>query len=426
MPGDPAQTAVPAANLANLQRLFALRNIAILGQCAAVAIAAFYLHMPLPLPAIFMVIGALGLFNACTGLYLRRGNEVTQQAFFLQLSVDVLALTALLYLTGGAGNPFVLLFLMPLTIAATVLPGRYTWALTAVTVSCYSLLVWKYVPMPHMQHSTTEEFGLHVLGMWLGFVLSAGLIAYFVVGMSNTLQRQREALASAREQALRDERLVALGALAAGAAHELGTPLGTMALITRELQEDCQDHQIQARLNVLAEQVRRCKDALATLSAAAGGVRLTGGQSVAVDAYLGQLLDAWHSGRPQARIQTHWDGLQPAPTILADRTLSQAMANILDNAADASPESVEWDATWDERELIMEVRDRGAGLTAEAQRSAGKTPFSNKTGGLGLGLFLAHSIISRFGGSVTLHNRPGGGVRTSIRLPFARLALPTS
>ena len=408
---------------ADLRRLFVLRNLAIAGQIAAVVTTIGVLKMPLPLAPIAGIITTLVLFNAGTWLLLRQHWHVSYPAFFIQLMIDVLALTGLLYYTGGATNPFVSLYLIPLAISATVLTSRYTWALSAITVVCYSSLLHDYVPLPHVHHTEMSPFGMHVYGMWLGFVLSAGIIAYFVVGMSKTLRQQDHALAEARERTLRDAQLVQLGTLAASTAHELGTPLGTMALIAEELEETCDRHdtEMRERLALLHGQIDRCKSALATLTASAGDVRLSGGGAMAVDGYLTSLQAEWQQANPEVTLSTRWEGEQPAPTILADRTLSQAISNILDNAADVSPRAIEWHAHWTRSECVMEIRDWGPGLSTEAKLKIGKVPYTGKPEGLGLGLFLAHAIIGRFGGNVTLFNCEDGGSCTRVLLPCNQL-----
>jgi len=354
---------------------------------------------------------------------LRSGSEVGNREFLAHLSIDVGALSGLIYLTGGASNPFVLLFLLPVTIAAMILPGRYTWSLALLTVVCYSLLMWRHQPLPHA-HSEMTEFGLHVVGMWLAFVLSAGLIAYFVVGMGNTLRAQEQALLAAKEKSLRDEQMVALGTLAASTAHELGSPLGTVALLAQELEEELPDASpaMKGQIRTLRTQVDRCKSALATLSGSAGGVRLTGGRAMPANEFLEKLLEEWRSTRPNTDLKTRWNGAKPAPPLLADHALGQALVNILHNAADASPESIEFDASWSQEALLMEVRDRGPGLTAEASQLVGKHPYSTKREGLGLGLYLSHAVIDRLGGKVNLFNRDGGGVCTRVQLPLNNLA----
>jgi two-component system sensor histidine kinase RegB len=411
------------AEAANLRRLFLLRNILIGGQVIAVIVAVVHLKMPLPLLPITAIIAALTLFNIFTRFRAEKHRLIAAPEFFVQLLADVAAITGLLYFTGGAANPFVMVYLVPIMIAATVLPGHYTWALAVIAIILYTLLTLFHIPMQHA-HSHITDFGLHVIGMWMGFLLSALLVVFFVVDMGKALRRQQRALADAREQSLRDAQLVVLGTVAASTAHELGTPLGTMALLAEELEEEGCDQTPSARekLATLRGQIDRCKDALGTLSVSTGGVRLSGGKAIEIDRYLAQLVAGWRELHPDVRLDTRWDGTRPAPQLLADRTLTQALTNILDNAAEVSPESVECDAHWDEDHLDLEIRDQGPGLAAEFKDRAGKVPFSNKQEGLGLGLFLAHAIIERFGGTVTLFNRKSGGLRTHIALPLGGLA----
>lgn len=409
--------------IVNLRRLFLLRNIAIAGQALAVGIVFFVLHISLPLAPMAAVIAALAALNAATWIRLRAGRPVSDKEFFFQLAADAAALTGLLYFSGGATNPFVSFFLLPLAITATVLPQGYTWAMAALTAACYTLLMVFHVPLPEST-MRGSGFGLHVFGMWLGFMLSAGLIAYFVVRMADTLRERDRLLAAAREQALRDERLIALAALAAGAAHELGTPLGTMAIVTKDLEREYAergDDELTGRLRLLREQVDRCKEALSTISASAGEIRAESGQLMPLDGYLEEVMRSWRGLRPGISLDYRLQGTQPAPRIIAERTLSQALINILNNAADASPGNVELDARWDDRALVIEVCDRGPGLSPTVSESAGRTVFSTKAQGLGLGLFLVHAVIGRLGGRVTLFNREGGGACTRVVLPLSRL-----
>ena len=280
------------------------------------------------------------------------------------------------------------------------------------------LFVW-HVPLPHPEQAHDADFGMHVLGMWLGFVLSAALIAWFAVKAAATVRERDRTLAALRENALRHERVLALGTLATGAAHELGTPLATMAVLVKDI---APEQGISAdRLGILRTQITRCKEILASLSAAAGQVRAESGQSLALDVWLHELTDRWLALRPGVSARRHFEGTQPAPRVVAELTLAQAIANILNNAADASPDSVEIAARWNADELVLEIADRGAGLAPELQANAGEPFLTTKGDGLGLGLFLAYTTFSRFGGDVRLMQRDGGGVLCRLTLPLATL-----
>lgn len=413
----------------NLRRLLLLRGIAIAGWIAALYFILSSLELTLLLVPIGTVIMAWILISVATWWWYRDRVEIPDPVFFSQLIVDILLLTALLYLTGGSTNPLTLLFLLPLTISAALLPGRYTWVIALLTVISYSLLLYVFIPLPFSVHTHEQEFDVHILGMWSGFVLSAGLIATFVARMGQALRERDRLLAQSREHALRDERIVALGTLAAGAAHELGTPLGTIGLLAGEIEAEyaTTDPELAARARILKQQVRRCKETLAMLSMSAGQNQAASGRSRRLDDWLEELLRHWRDLRPgitmKVRLGAADGSVGPAPDIVAEQTLSHALTSILNNAADASRDDIEVDARWDTTRLCFEVRDRGAGLAPSLQSAVGKIVFSTKRPdeGLGLGLYLAYSVIERLHGRVQLFNREGGGACTRVELPLAGL-----
>jgi len=409
----------------NLRRLFVLRNIGIAGQALVIGIAIKWFKLPLPLFPLIIILGGLVCWNLLTGWRVRSRDNISDREFFIQLAIDVLALTGVLYFSGGATNPFAWFFLLPLMIASTVLPRNFSWLMAGLTVGCYSLLMLYYVPLDTVHVSHNSDFQQHVFGMWSGFIISAGIVAYFVTGMASTLRERDRVLAETREQALRDERLVALGTLAAGAAHELGTPLGTMAIVSGELAQEypaTKDSDLNEKLNIIQDQIARCKDALSVISASAGEARADAGESILVENYLEQLIDDWHGQRPDIILQHHFEGGHPSPFMIADRALTQAITNILNNAADASPDNVEMNARWNHDELVINIYDSGPGFSKTASASVGKNTFTTKEQGLGLGLFLAHAAIERLGGNVELFNRQTGGVCTQISLPLNELS----
>lgn len=407
--------------LRNLRDLVWIRTIAVLGQLVVIALAVLVFEIPLPVWALLAVTSAEALWTAASAWWQRHRPPLGDRAFFAHLVPDVLALSAVFYLSGGASNPFTWAYLVPLAVTGTLLPRRYAWAMGALTVACYSVLMVHHQPLPggHIGHGSSFE--QHVYGMWAGFVLSAGLIAYFISDMAANLRQQDRELAAAREQALRDQRLVALGTLAAGAAHELGTPLGTLALLCDDLRQQYQGtefDELNSDLTLMRDQVDRCKQALSVISASAGVATARGGRLLAVADYLPALLDRWRRQRPAVRLRYRVEPGPPDARLLADETIAQALVSILDNAADASAEPIEVSAEWDRQRLRIAVRDRGAGLTPAAGRAIGQRPYSSKHDGMGLGLFLAHATLERLGGRVTLNNRDGGGTETQIDLPL--------
>jgi two-component system sensor histidine kinase RegB len=409
----------------NLQRLFLLRNIVIAAQCMTFALAHWVLNMQLPWAEMMAVTVMLAVLNLATWVRLRRKWPVSSIEFFAQLLVDVFALSALLYFSGGSTNPFISLYLLPLTIAAAALPWAYTWVMAAVTISCYTLMLFYYLPLPHDHEEHNSEFNLHVSGMWLAFVLSTMLIAWFVVKMGISIRERDKDLALAREQALRNEQIIALGTLAAGAAHELGTPLATMAVVTGELQDEYKENrEFQDNIRILRDQITQCKHTLTQLLADAGQARAEEGSGQAVDSFLRQVLDKWQLMRPSVQFTYRGSGVEPAPQILNTQLLSQSILNLLNNAADASLKHIEIEVSWNYQELHLQILDYGDGLTGEAVQRAGQPFFTSKASGqgFGIGLFLANANIERFGGRVRLTNRVGGAC-TQVTLPLIRQSI---
>jgi two-component system sensor histidine kinase RegB len=401
-----------------LRRLVALRSIAVVAQILTLAAVWKMLELDLDWQPMLLTIGALAVINLFSWLRLRNGKPVSNMELFGQLCVDVLALSLLLYYSGGSTNPFVSLYLLPLVIAAATLPDRYTWGMAALTAACYSVLMFYYIPLPHNhQHDSDSAFNAHVVGMWLGFIFSTVVVAYFVVKMAQAVRSRDEMLARVREEILRNERIVALGTQAAGAAHELGTPLSTMAVVIGELQ-----HEAVAQpgwrdaLDILNEQVRGCKRILDKILANA---QVGGAASLQpADRLMPEVLDEWQILRPVS-YQYRSDGIGPVPLVNVDAALRAALMNLLNNAADAAPQSIEINTHWDADNVRLEIHDHGKGLSEEAERKAGSAFYTTKAEGYGLGLFLANATLERMGGSVRLFNRDGGGATTEIILPVA-------
>lgn len=427
-----------------LRRLFWLRNTAIAAQALTLWLVYRFLSTDMAWLPMLATVGLLTLLNIYTGWRLRGDVPVPPVELFLQLSADVLGLTVLLYFGGGSTNPFVSLYLLPLVIAAATLPRRLTWAMAALTLACYSLLMVWYVPLPgvgghehqNAEHSIpmqetdpdfcrteplpalsnapTDAFNTHVLGMWLGFVISAVVIAYFVVEMARIVRERDAQLNQAREETLRNERIVALGTQAASAAHELGTPLSTLAVLIGELRHDAAARQDStADLDILDDQVRHCRRILDSLLSHASDAP----ESQTVAEFLHSVLSEWQLLRPTVRYSYHPQNNE-SQRYAIDPSLRAALLNLLNNAADASPDNIEIHSWREGHRWHLQIRDFGPGLSAENAARAGSVFFTTKPEGRGIGLFLANATIERMGGSVQLVNRPEGGATTEIILPL--------
>ena len=403
----------------NLRRLVLLRSTAIGGLALVVGATQWLLGLGIPLALPLAILAVMALDNVGAWRLTRRAAPVTRMRFLRHLIVDIAGLTALLYVTGGHANPFASLYLLPLAVAASTLPARDTGTLALASIACYTALMFWNIPLPHPAGMAHENFSLHLVGMWGSFVLAASVMAFFVAAMADELREREEGLARARETALRDQQVVALGALAAGAAHELGTPLSTMTLLVDELRERCpSDADVQDDLHLLKSQVLRCRENLTRILAAGGELRGEGASAGSVDRLVAQMIARFAALRPDHAVDQKWARPAPGPELVIEETLIQSLVSLLNNAADASPRPIHLEIDWDAQWLRLWIRDEGAGVSPELAPRLGQMGASDKAGGHGLGLFLAQSIIQRMGGKMTLAFAPGRGGCAQVTLPL--------
>ncbi len=433
----------------NLKWLFILRNLMVMGEGMLIILSIYGLNINLPEQQLWLVVLATVAVNLYTSMRLETDEPVTELEIFSQISIDVFAIAALLYLTGGASNPITWVFLLPLIITAIMLPQAYAWYMVILTTSLYTMLIAFNVPLPSIEphmpdpapllHSDIESyqmlqhahimndksyFSLHMFGMWFGFVFSAGLVAFFVVELARTLKDQERSLAEARENALRDERVIALGTLAASAAHDMGTPLGTIAIVAHELEQEYPSHRypdLYEKMLIMQQQINRCKETLSVMSASAGEMRAESGSVILVADYLDSVINQWRAHKPAAKLNCVIDpDVAIEAKIIAERTLTHSIINILNNAAEASPveQGIEFHATWDKSYMTIKIRDFGPGFPSDLVDLAGKHPVVSKKRGLGVGLFLTYSTINRLGGKIQLYNSEPNGACVEITLPL--------
>jgi two-component system, sensor histidine kinase RegB len=438
----------------NLKWLFILRNLMIGGEGMLIILSIYGLNIHLPEQQLWLVVLATGALNVYTAMRMETDDPVTEPEIFSQISIDVFAIAALLYLTGGASNPITWVFLLPLIITAIMLPQAYAWYMVILTTSLYTMLIAFNVPLPSIEphmpnpapllHSDIENykmlqhahimndksyFSLHMFGMWFGFVFSAGLVAFFVVELARTLKEQERSLAEARENALRDERVIALGTLAASAAHDMGTPLGTIAIVAHELEKEYPSHRypdLNEKMLIMQQQIYRCKETLSVMSASAGEMRAESGSVIPVADYIDDVIKQWRTHKPATKLNCLIDpNVAIEAKIIAERTLTHSIINILNNAAEASPveQGIEFNATWDSNHITIKIRDFGPGFPSDLVEFAGKHPVVSKKRGLGVGLFLTYSTINRLGGKINLYNSESGGACVEITLPLLNIEI---
>ncbi len=414
MPSATASTllsTLPARAL--LGRLLAVRVSLIAGWTAGIAWLHWGLHIPMPLLPMAAVLVLMGLFSLSTAWRLRLDAPATQMEFLAHLLADLTAFAVLVFFSGGATNPFVSLMLVPVVIAAISLHPHWVWLLATVAGGYYALLLFVYQPLAVAD--PIAAYGMHLGGMWFNFLISAGLIAFFVTRMHAALRARDQELSTLREKQLRDERIVALGTQAALAAHELATPLATIQTTAHELAaEFANDPDIGADCSVLEKQAQACKRILTRLAARAQD---TVPPVLPLDEWLHALIERWQLLRPDAQVVPNLSDSQR--DFAPPDGLEQAILNILNNAADAATAPVEFSAAAEDDTLVIDICDRGPGFSPEQKSQAGRVLFSDKPGrGWGMGLALTHATLERLGGNVTLSERDGGGTRVRITLPW--------
>lgn len=400
----------------NLVRLTIARGISWTCFLGVIIFGIEVLSFQLRLVPIIAIIVAMGLFNVATWWRLGQARQVTDIEYLIHLLIDITGLTLIFYFTGGAHNPAITYYLIPIAMAAATLPWHYA-GITAVSalLGC-SLLMLFFEPVPELRYPIGDtRLTLDVVGMWLNFTLCAGIIAFVICRMAGTLRKRDRILYRARESSLRNEQILAVASQAAGTAHELGTPLSTMTMLIEEMRSESTSEAQREDLDLLKSQVATCKRHLRELVASAE--RRQGDPPQRVDAaeWLKALLQRWLVMRPDVTYRL--DIADPAPELMVDPTLDQAVMNLLNNAADANACDIAISLGICEGIRVLSIVDRGPGISMEIASRMGESFISGRSRGLGIGLFLTHATLERFGGSVSLYNQPEGGTLTEVRLP---------
>lgn len=422
----PAHKSISTATRLNMQRLIMLRGVVM--ACLSLVILVLYqASIPLPYAPLILSITILGLFSLIAWWRLIKTTQTSQRELVMQLLGDIAALSLLFYFSGGYSNPFIWMYLLPITVAAVALRATYAWLIASLSITSYTLLMFYHVPLSHlhMHMRGDDKLDIHLVGMWIGFVVSSVIVAIFIARIGQNLRDYDNKIAEVREKALESERMLALGTLATSAAHELGTPLATMAVISKELTQDYANQpELLAQLDILQKQVSRCKEILSSITRNAGQARADAGQGLPIRAFLQDAIQRWRDTRPATELVVTMHDNEFDPTIVMDRTLTQAIQNMLDNAADESPERILFNAEWNEKTLKIHIRDFGKGLSAETKNQLGTPFFTSKNElGMGLGVYLTQTTLARYDGELSLNNHAQGGVMTIVNLPLKKLRL---
>ncbi|MBD1553358.1 ATP-binding protein [Pseudomonas typographi] len=406
-----------SATRQNLWRLTLVRILVLAAQAGSVGFAYLAHLLPLPWLPLVITLSFSAVLCAVTAARLRVPLPVTEFEYALQLGCDLLIHSVLLYYSGGSTNPFVSYYLVPLTIAAVTLPWIYSLALSGLALASYTFLLLRFHPLE--TYPVARE-NMQVYGMWMSIALAAGVITFFAARMAEELRRQEQWRAQRREEGLRDQQLLAVATEAAGAAHELGTPLATMSVLLKEMRQDHHDPALQEDLALLQDQVKLCKETLQQLVRAAEANRRLDVSARPVTLWLEEATHRWHLMRPETTYRYRLEGQGTPPLIAPAPDLTQALLNLLNNAADACPDGLQVTLGWDHENIFIQIRDHGPGVPLAIAEQIGKPFFTTKGKGFGLGLFLSKASVTRAGGSVKLYSHEDGGTLTELRLPLTR------
>jgi two-component system sensor histidine kinase RegB len=420
-PSSPFDMRSPeSTTTANMGQLVQLRWIAVAGQLATIAIVHFVLGVPLPVLTMLGIVAILAAANVVVTLVLHR-YRITNGLILLALLFDVGVLSVQLYLSGGATNPFISLYLLQVVLGAILLEVWSVWLLVAVTGLCFALLSFDHLPLTYPPPLLPWVGDLYTVASWLSFVLIAVLLILFVTRITRNLRLRDAYLAEMRQRSIEEDGIVRMGLFASGAAHELGTPLSTLSVILgdwRRVPKIAGDAQLLAELGEMQEEVQRCKTIVSDILRSAGQPRGEELASTPVDGLLAGILADWQALHPGTALEFRRKDTE-GTAVVADPALRQAIWNLLDNAAEASPGWVALDAVRRDRELVLAVRDRGPGFDEAALDDLGRPHASRKGPGHGVGLFLVWNVMRRLEGRAEAHNLDGGGAQVRLHLPLA-------
>jgi len=413
--------AIPDRNGLNFSWLMKLRWSSIAGQIATILGVYWLLRIPVPLMPLGIVVGIELISNVACALWFQRRPRVHEWHLAAVMALDIGLLTGLLYFTGGPFNPFSFLYLVNIALAAVALHAQWTWMLVALALLCFGLLpLLDYRELPLGELNAGEHVAMHQQGTWVAFGVAAAFIVHFLWRVTGALAARERELNQARSEAAQRERLASLATMAAGAAHELATPLGTIALAAKELERQLdRGGQAADDVRLIREQVARCRGILDQMGGGVGKSAEQTVESVSLAALFDEVLSGVRESPP-----VHLEVAPGAAAIrlrLPPRAVAQAVRSLVTNAQDASPprQPVVVSAAIEDSALAIEVRDRGPGMAPEVLERVGEPFFTTKPpgSGMGLGVFLTRAVVERLGGSLVIDSTPPEGTRARVVVP---------
>jgi two-component system sensor histidine kinase RegB len=397
-----------------MRQLVQLRWLAVVGQLIAILVAHYGFHVRLPIAPMLAIVALLALANLLFAVTLRRLWFVRGE-ILLALLLDMAALTAQLYLSGGATNPFVSLFLLQVVLGAILLRPSSVWLLIGISLMAYAFLSVAHLPLSIPAPSWGLATDLVLTAEWISFAMVAILLVLFITRISRNLRARDAYVAQLGQRAAEEGGIVRMGLFASGAAHELGTPLSTLSVLIADWMKNPALDGDPAFRDELAEaqaEVQRCKEIVSDILHSAGSDRGEAMASERAAELLSGIAEDWQALHPAVALAYEPVRLDGA-RVAAEPALRQALFNLLDNAAEVSPIGVKLRAEIEGEQLAITVLDWGPGLPAEQLKELGRLYQSRKGAGHGVGLFLAANVARRLGGALEASNRVDGA---SVRL----------
>ncbi len=439
-----AKTAVNALRgPVRLRTLTTLRWLAVGGQSLAILTVHFAVGFATPLGLCIMAIAASAWLNLFTALRFSPQRFLTDREAAAFIAFDIVQLCALLSFTGGLLNPFSALIIAPVMIAASFLALRYTILIAALALAGVGVLALYHMPLPWRAGEALELAPIYKFGVWAALSFSVMFFAAYAHRIAAESAQMRSALAATQLVLEREQRLSALGGLAAAAAHELGTPLATIQLTAKEMQRELEsDEMLRDDAALLVDQVKRCREILGRLSqhgeagdAIHDRVDVVGLLKEAASPFLENI------NGPEIRIETESGDGAPEPMLRRRPEIVYGLRNFVENAVGFARGEVRVGAAWTAERLVITVDDDGpgfsvevlarlgepyvssrlAGRRSEARRAEGLRTASARTGGMGLGFFIAKSLLEGTGAEIAWANRETGGAHVSVAWPLAAI-----
>ena len=426
MPAAPADFASRSLRLETLVRL---RWLAVVGQAAAVAFVAFGLGFPLPVTECLLLIGLSALLNLALELRYSTTLRLGQWPAFALLAYDVVQLGGLLYLTGGLENPFAILLLVPVIVSATTLAPRSTILLGVIVAAAASVLALLHLPLPWWPGQGPELPLLYVAGIWVALVLACAFTGIYAFRVAEEARQLARALNATEMVLAREQHLSALDGLAAAAAHQLGTPLATIALVAKELQRELPADSPHAEdIALLTSQSQRCREILARLTSLSG----EGDQHLArlpLSHLIEEVVEAYRAFAVAITVAPP-KGQASEPVGRRNPAIVQGLVNLVENAVDFAASEVSVASEWSDRQVVITIADDGPGFATGIMDRIGEPYLTTRAatagaggeaGGLGLGVFIAKTLLERSGATLELANQapPEHGAVVTVRWPRA-------